>query len=114
MNVLAWALLVAPPFFTAINALPGPPPPAPVPTPAGLSVDGMKDAFPPRDPANVLNWYGTSLYGWDKCDEKDTTWKEKIQEAYTDANKLVNYAGVRSNLDFNSAAALEYLGPSGE
>ncbi|OXV12076.1 hypothetical protein Egran_00162 [Elaphomyces granulatus] len=35
-----------------------------------------------------------------------------IQEAYTDANKLVNLAGVNSGIDWNSASALEYLGPS--
>jgi hypothetical protein len=43
----------------------------------------------------------------------DTNIKGWIQEAYTDANKLVNVDGVKANIDWNSAAALEFLGPSG-
>lgn len=35
------------------------------PHPEGISEQQMKDAFPERDPANVKNWYGTSLYGWE-------------------------------------------------
>jgi hypothetical protein len=92
----------------------------------------MEDAFPPRDPANTKNWYGTSLYGWEwvcrlslidreafwqfifsGCDAISKNVKGWIQEAYTDANKLVNLAGVSHDVDWNSAAALEYLGPSG-
>ncbi|KAN0067299.1 hypothetical protein V8E54_014562 [Elaphomyces granulatus] len=72
----------------------------------------MEDAFPPRDPANTTNWYGTSLYGWDGCDDINTNIKGWIQDAYTDANKLVNLAGVKSGVDWNSASALEFLGPS--
>ncbi|KAK2598099.1 hypothetical protein QQS21_005810 [Conoideocrella luteorostrata] len=57
-----------------------------------MSTHDMKDAYPSRDQAHIENWYGTSLFGWDK---------------------LVDYDGVATNLDFNSAAALEFLGPSG-
>jgi hypothetical protein len=32
---------------------------------SGISAQQMEDAFPPRDPANTTNWYGTSLYGWE-------------------------------------------------
>ncbi len=47
------------------------------------------------------------------CDDIDKNIKGWIKEAYVDANKLVNYDGVKSNINWNSAAALEYLGPSG-
>ena len=108
------ALLTLALLLSAADGFPANSAAAPVPTPLGLTPDGMKDAFPSRDLLNASNWYGTSLYGWDKCKEKDSTWKEKVIEAYTDSNKLVNLDGVRKDLDFNSAAALEYLGPSGK
>ncbi|KAK8098814.1 uncharacterized protein PG998_012055 [Apiospora kogelbergensis] len=79
---------------------------------AGITEQQMKDAYPPRDPANVTNWFGTSLYGYDKCDEIDRSIRGWINEAYADANKLVNIEGVASNINWDSAAALEYLGPS--
>ncbi|KAK7926917.1 hypothetical protein PG985_003915 [Apiospora marii] len=72
---------------------------------AGITEQQMKEAYPPRDPANVTNWYGTSLYGY----ENIRGW---INEAYADANKLVNIEGVASEINWDSAAALEYLGPS--
>lgn len=83
------------------------------PMPLGISAQDASEAFPSRDLLNISNWYGTSLYGWDKCNELDSTWVDKIKEAYIDANSLVNQDGVKENIDFNSAAALEYLGPSG-
>ncbi|EON66292.1 hypothetical protein W97_05685 [Coniosporium apollinis CBS 100218] len=83
-----------------------------MPRPEDITEQQMKDAFPERDPANVTNWYGTSLYGWDGCDDINKLIKGWIKEAYTDANKLVNYDGVKSNINWDSAAALEYLGPS--
>lgn len=48
-----------------------------------------------------------------KCDQINPNWKGNIKEAYTDANRLVNIDGVKANIDWNSAAALEFLGPSG-
>lgn len=47
------------------------------------------------------------------CDDISPLIKGWIKEAYTDANKLVNYDGVKANIDWDSAAALEFLGPSG-
>lgn len=35
------------------------------PHPPDITEQQIKDAFPERDPANVANWYGTSLYGWE-------------------------------------------------
>jgi hypothetical protein len=29
-----------------------------------MTVEDMKNAFPPRDPADAQNWYGTSLFGF--------------------------------------------------
>jgi len=39
------------------------------------------------------------------------TWKRNIKEAYDDFKTLSNTDGVFQNIDWNSAAALEYLGP---
>ena len=114
MDTCMRVLLTLALLLSVADGLPANSAAAPAPTPLGLTPDGMKDAFPSRDLLDASNWYGTSLYGWDKCKEKDPTWKEKIIEAYTDSNKLVNLDGVRKDLDFNSAAALEYLGPSGK
>src|SRR5271170_4195899 len=41
------------------------------------------------------------------------TWEANIEEAYDDFRTLSNTEGVLSNIDWNSAAALEYLGPPG-
>ncbi|KAI8936964.1 hypothetical protein NX059_006192 [Plenodomus lindquistii] len=35
-----------------------------------------------------------------------------IKEAYSDANKLVNHEAIKDKIDFNTAAALEFLGPA--
>ncbi|KAJ2984320.1 hypothetical protein NUW58_g6102 [Xylaria curta] len=77
----------------------------------GITPDQIRDAFPPRDPFNASNWFGTSLYGYDGCNDISEHIKGWINEDYTDANKLVNMQGVKDEIDWNSAAALEYLGP---
>jgi hypothetical protein len=46
------------------------------------------------------------------CDERNPDWKGQIKEAYSDANKLVHFEGVKAKIDFNSAASFEFLGPS--
>jgi hypothetical protein len=33
--------------------------------PSGITEAQMRDAVPPRDPVDVQNWFGTSLYGWE-------------------------------------------------
>ena len=35
------------------------------PHPEGITEQQMEEAFLERSPANVTNWYGTSLYGWE-------------------------------------------------
>ncbi|KAI1740086.1 hypothetical protein F4680DRAFT_448280 [Xylaria scruposa] len=77
----------------------------------GITPEQIMDAFPPRDPYNSSNWFGTSLYGYDECANISQNTKGWINEAYADANKLVNLQGVKSGIDWNSISALEYLGP---
>jgi hypothetical protein len=31
----------------------------------GITQEQMTDAYPPRDPANIQNWYETSLFGFE-------------------------------------------------
>jgi len=31
----------------------------------GITAQQMAEAYPPRDSANIQNWYGTSLFGWE-------------------------------------------------
>lgn len=47
------------------------------------------------------------------CDAGNSAWKRNIKEAYDDAHKLVSDEEIKEHLDFNSAAAFEFLGPSG-
>lgn len=56
------------------------------------------------------NWSGTSLYGYNGCTKNGFS-KAKINDAYYDQWKLTNRKGVKKDIDWNSAAALEYLGP---
>ncbi|KAJ0333877.1 hypothetical protein COL922a_010324 [Colletotrichum nupharicola] len=70
----------------------------------------MRAAEPPRDPVDVQNWFGTSLYGFENCGDGGAI----IKQAYKDANKIVNLKGVKSDINWDSAAALEYLGPPGK
>ncbi|KAI0443025.1 hypothetical protein F4803DRAFT_550595 [Xylaria telfairii] len=65
-----------------------------------------------KGPFSTFNWFGTSLYGFDECDKISPSIRGWINEAYADANRLVNLPGVKEKIDWNSAAALEYLGPS--
>ncbi|BCR95354.1 uncharacterized protein AKAW2_20294S [Aspergillus luchuensis] len=60
------------------------------------------------------NAMGTYLYGYNGCNEffgKGA--KGKIDDAYYDAWLITNTAGVASNIDWNNAAALEFLGAPG-
>ncbi|KAF6219988.1 hypothetical protein HO133_003813 [Letharia lupina] len=61
------------------------------------------------------NKLGTLLYGYDGCDNAD--WEEYyygyIDEGYYDSWLIANAAGVKSGINFNSAPAVEYLGPPG-
>ena len=58
------------------------------------------------------NILGTWLYGYTGC-KKYPGAKGKIDGAYYDAWQLSNTEGVASDIDWNNAAALEFLGPPG-
>ncbi|KAI0190469.1 hypothetical protein EV127DRAFT_495166 [Xylaria flabelliformis] len=75
--------------------------------PSSITQEQMQDAEPPRDPVDVQNWFGTSLYGFDGCGDN----KQAIKDAYKDANKIASTDGVKSDIDWSSNAALEFLGP---
>ncbi|RYP11679.1 hypothetical protein DL765_007638 [Monosporascus sp. GIB2] len=82
----------------------------------GISPEYLATAWPLYDPQNPNpnNYYPTRLYGFDKCDEKFGEYggSTSIKRAFIDANRIVNIDGVRSNINWESAAALEFLGPS--
>ncbi|KAI0858815.1 hypothetical protein F4860DRAFT_516468 [Xylaria cubensis] len=75
--------------------------------PSSITQEQMQDAEPPRDPVDVQNWFGTSLYDFDGCGDN----KQAIKDAYNDANKIASTDGVKSDIDWSSNAALEFLGP---
>ncbi|KAB8276872.1 hypothetical protein BDV30DRAFT_235120 [Aspergillus minisclerotigenes] len=67
------------------------------------------DATGTVSPNNIR---GTYLYGYVGCEQFKGA-KGKIDDAYYDAWLIFNTAGVASNIDWNNAAALEFLGVSG-
>lgn len=60
----------------------------------------------------VQNKVGTYLWSYDGCRDIPGA-KDKINGAYYDSWKIAKTAGVLSDIDWNSAAALEYLGAPG-
>ncbi|KAL8842264.1 MAG: hypothetical protein Q9170_000590 [Blastenia crenularia] len=77
---------------------------------APLTADQLADAYPPP-PVGTYNYYPTRLFGYDGCDAANKAWKGNINEAYEDANSLVNVDGVKNNIKWDDAAALEFFGP---
>ena len=69
--------------------------------------------IPPGD-ASVLNKLGIWLYGYTDCEKVfGSEAKGKIDGAYYDAWVMSNTDQVASNIDWNNAAALEFLGAPG-
>ena len=70
--------------------------------------------IPPGATGNVSaqNKVGTWLYGYNGC-KKFPGAKGKIDGAYYDAWVMSNTEGVASDIDWNNAAALEFLGAPG-
>ncbi|TEA13390.1 hypothetical protein C8034_v004411 [Colletotrichum sidae] len=64
------------------------------------------NAEPPRQPAELQEWYGTSMYGFVGCANV-----EYIKLAYSEAQNILHSEGINSNIDWTSSAAVEYLGP---
>ena len=70
--------------------------------------------IPPGASGSVAaqNKVGTYLWSYDGC-SKIPGARDKINDAYYDAWVISNTAGIGSNVDWNNAAALEYLGAPG-
>ena len=69
--------------------------------------------IPPGD-VSALNKLGTWLYGYNDCKKVfGSGAKGKIDGAYYDAWVMSNTDQVASNIDWNNAAALEFLGAPG-
>lgn len=70
--------------------------------------------LPPSNNSDVHpldgSWFGTGLFGYDECKKRGLN-KAKINDAYYDMYYLTNTDGIYKDIDWNSAAALEYLGP---
>lgn len=67
-----------------------------------------------RTDVSTQNSIGTWLYGYTGCKKVfGDGAKGKIDDAYYDAWLISNTAGVASDIDWNSAAALEFLGAPG-
>lgn len=63
---------------------------------------------------SAQNKVGTRLYGYNLCRNIiDPNAKAKIDGAFYDAWVMSNTAGVASGIDWNSAAALDFLGAPG-
>ncbi|KAM5501266.1 hypothetical protein McanMca71_005380 [Microsporum canis] len=54
------------------------------------------------------NWLGIRLFKYSGCDSGQ---QKKINDAYWDMYKILDTPGVGREVDFNSAAALEFFGP---
>lgn len=75
----------------------------------------LPDNIPPSNETSgnftaTGNWVGTSLYGYNEC-RKRGFGNGKINDAYYDSWKLTNCDGIMRDIDWNSASALEFLGP---
>ena len=70
--------------------------------------------IPPGAPSNVSasNSLGTWLYGYTGCKNFPGA-KGKIDGAYYDSWTIANTDGVKEDIDWNNAAALEFLGAPG-
>ena len=66
--------------------------------------------IPPGASGSVItqNKVGTYLYGYTGCDKFPGA-RDKINDAYYDAWVLSNTAGVGADVDWNNAAAVEFL-----
>ena len=80
-----------------------------------LEPGDLPDNLPPQNESgsNVMingNRVGTNLYGYNGCRRPGFS-RAKINDAYIDQWHLTNRDGIMKNIDWDSAAALEFLGP---
>ncbi|MCJ1402570.1 hypothetical protein MMC11_005790 [Xylographa trunciseda] len=66
-------------------------------------------AYPSDTDPSTANFQGTRLFGWDACASSERT---IISNAYYDMSVIAQTSGVYSGIDWDQAAALEFLGPS--
>ncbi|PPJ50821.1 hypothetical protein CBER1_06501 [Cercospora berteroae] len=78
--------------------------------PPAVAAGGETHSIDPSGGATTQNRVGTYLYGFDGCAGDQKGW---INEAYYDAWTMSSLDGVKANIDWNEAAALEFLGPLG-
>ena len=72
----------------------------------------LRDGLPDPNSATAQNKVGTWLYGYNKCNIPPFN-KKQINDAYYDHWMMTNRGGTKKNIDWNSAAALEFLAPPG-
>ncbi|CAK1364023.1 hypothetical protein CB0940_04010 [Cercospora beticola] len=75
-----------------------------------VAAGGETYSINPSGSPTTQNKMGTYLYGWEGCQPGQ---KDKIKKAYYDAWTMSSLDGVKANIDWNEAAALEFLGPPG-
>lgn len=87
--------------------------------PTGFTPEnGIDPAVLPPPNTSTINplepnaWFGTTLFGYDECAQRGLD-SSKIKDAYYDMWYLTNQDNVAKNIDWNSAAALEFLGAPG-
>lgn len=90
-------------------------PAGPTVQPAGFpGEDAPYQDIPTGTDVSAQNRVGTFLYSYNDCKKIfGAGAKGKIDDAYYDAWVMSNTAGVASGIDWNSAAALEFLGAPG-
>ena len=74
------------------------------------SKPGDPPAYPSSTDPSTQNALGTKIFGWEKCIDVQN---KAIREAYYDLNRIAGIEDLYRHIDFNSAAALELLGPPG-
>lgn len=67
-------------------------------------------AFPSTSDPSTRNILGTRLFGWEGCSSDD---RSRINEAYYDMSVIAETEGIYTNIQWNEAAAQEFLGPGG-
>lgn len=64
--------------------------------------------------ASTANFFGTSLFGWDKCTNVGVgplNQKSWINGGYDDVHTMADVDGTYANIPWNSAAANDFFGP---
>lgn len=60
---------------------------------------------PDSGDVNAQNFIGTWLYGYDGCKEKNSAYKDNIDDAYYDSWTMANTEGVSYDINWNEAVS---------